>query len=357
MSGYVLALDQGTTSTRAIVFDKEQVIRGSAQEEFPQHYPASGWVEHDPEDLWRTALATMQAALAKAGLAARDIAGVGITNQRETAVVWDRRSGRAVYNAIVWQDRRTADLCARLREEGTEPLVRQRTGLLLDPYFSGTKIAWILDNVSGARQAAEAGHLAFGTVDAFLLWRLTGGRVHATDATNASRTLLFDIHRGEWDHELLQLFRVPPVAASGRARQRSRVRQHGPRSPWAEPFAIGGIAGDQQAATVGQACFEPGMVKSTYGTGCFAVLNTGEQAVQVGQQAPDHDRLQAGRAHHLCAGRLDLHRRLRGAMAARLASRSSTARIAPARWPRRPTLSRTVILVPAFTGSGRRTGT
>jgi glycerol kinase len=279
MSGFVLALDQGTTSTRAIVFDGEQTIRASAQEEFPQHYPASGWVEHDPEDLWRTSLATMRAALAKAGLTAADIAAIGITNQRETAVLWDRRSGRAVGNAIVWQDRRTSDVCADLRRDGAEPLVSERTGLLLDPYFSATKIAWMLANVPGAREAAEAGHLAFGTVDSFLLWRLTDGRVHATDATNASRTLLFDIHKNAWDDELLALFRVPrsllPEVLDSAAAFGATEPEH-----FGGAIAIGGIAGDQQAATLGQACFQPGMVKSTYGTGCFAVLNTGEHAVR-----------------------------------------------------------------------------
>ena len=283
MSGFVLALDQGTTSTRAIVFDGDQLIRASAQEEFPQHYPASGWVEHDPEDLWRTALATMQAALAKAELSAREIAAIGITNQRETAVVWDRRTGRAVHNAIVWQDRRTAEFCARLRSDGAEPLVSERTGLLLDPYFSATKIAWILDGAPGARAAAEAGHLAFGTVDCFLLWRLTGGRVHATDATNASRTLLFDIHGNAWDDELLRLFGVPRAMLP---EVRDSAADFGSTDPahLGGAVAIGGLAGDQHAATLGQACFKPGMVKSTYGTGCFAVLNTGDQPVASGHK-------------------------------------------------------------------------
>ena len=275
----VLAIDQGTTSTRAILFDCKQTIRGSAQQEFPQHYPASGWVEHDPEDLWRTTLATGREALAKAGASASDVAAIGITNQRETAVVWDRRTGRAVHNAIVWQDRRTADFCARLRAEGAEGLVSERTGLLLDPYFSGTKIAWMLERVEGARAAAEAGDLAFGTVDTFLLWRLTGGRVHATDATNASRTLLYDIHRNAWDDELLRLFGVPramlPEVLDSAARFGDADPEH-----FGGVVAIGGVAGDQQAATVGQACFAPGMVKSTYGTGCFAVLNTGREAVR-----------------------------------------------------------------------------
>jgi glycerol kinase len=279
MTGLVLAIDQGTTSTRSILFGPDLAVLGIGQEEFPQLFPASGWVEHDPEDLWRTTLSTARAALAAAGRAASEVAAIGITNQRETVLLWDRRTGRPVANAIVWQDRRTADLCARLRAEGAEETFTARTGLLLDPYFSGTKIAWLLDHVAGARAAAEAGHLAFGTVDCFLLWRLTGGRVHATDATNASRTLLYDIHRGEWDDELLALLRVPRAILP-------QVRDSAGDFGTAEPahlgaaVAIRGVAGDQQAATLGQACFRPGMVKSTYGTGCFAVLNTGATAVR-----------------------------------------------------------------------------
>ena len=278
MSECVLAIDQGTTSTRAMVFDQQQAVIASAQEEFPQHFPASGWVEHDPEDLWRTTLGTARGALAKAGLNASDVAGIGITNQRETTIVWDRRTGQAIHPAIVWQDRRTAAICARLREHGAEPLVTARTGLLLDPYFSGTKIAWLLDNVAGARASAEAGQLAFGTVDSWLLWRLTGGRVHATDATNASRTLLFNIHTNQWDDDLLRLLGVP---RSLLPKVLDSAAEFGATDPalFGGPIAIRGIAGDQQAATVGQACFRPGMVKSTYGTGCFAVLNTGDQAV------------------------------------------------------------------------------
>jgi glycerol kinase len=278
MNGFVLAIDQGTTSTRSILFDREQRTVASAQEEFPQHFPASGWVEHEPDDLWRTTLATARAALQKAGAAAADVAAIGITNQRETTLVWDRRTGRPVHRAIVWQDRRTANVCARLRGEGAEPLVTKKTGLLLDPYFSGTKIAWVLDKVPGARADAEAGHLAFGTVDTYLLWRLTGGRVHATDATNASRTLLYDIHRNGWDDELLRLLGVP---GSLLPEVKDSAAEFGTAEPalFGAPIAIRGIAGDQQAATLGQACFRPGMVKSTYGTGCFAVLNTGADAV------------------------------------------------------------------------------
>jgi glycerol kinase len=278
MTDFVLAIDQGTTSSRAMLFDGAQRIVAVAQEEFPQHFPASGWVEHDPEDLWRTTLDTTRAALGKAGRSASDVAGIGITNQRETTLVWDRRTGRPVHRAIVWQDRRTTEACARLKAEGAEPLVTRKTGLVVDPYFSGTKIAWILDNVPGARAEAEAGHLAFGTVDTFLLWRLTGGRVHATDATNASRTLLYDIHRNDWDDELLRLLDVP---RSMLPEVRDSAAEFGATEPalFDGPIAIRGIAGDQQAATLGQACFRPGMVKSTYGTGCFAVLNTGEEAV------------------------------------------------------------------------------
>ncbi len=210
MSDFVLAIDQGTTSTRAIVFDKALKFAGVAQQEFPQAYPASGWVEHDPEDLWRTSVETAKGALASAGVSAKDLAGIGVANQRETALVWDRASGKPIANAIVWQDRRTADICARLRAEGFETLVTAKTGLVLDPYFSATKIAWLLDHVAGARQRAERGELAFGTVDSFLIWRLTGGRAHVTDATNASRTLLFDIHTGRWDDDQMALIRVPP---------------------------------------------------------------------------------------------------------------------------------------------------
>jgi glycerol kinase len=277
-SRHILAIDQGTTSTRSIVFNDQARKMSSAQREFPQHYPAAGWVEHDAEDIWRDTLATAREAIAQSGLGARDIAAIGITNQRETAVVWDRASGTPIHRAIVWQDRRTAEVCAQLKRDGAEDLVRQRTGLLLDPYFSGTKVAWLLDNVPGARARAERGELAFGTVDSFLLWRLTGGRVHATDVTNASRTLLFDIHRQQWDEELLRLIRVPR-ALLPEVRGSSEVYGETEPGLFEHPIPIGGIAGDQQAALVGQACFQPGMVKSTYGTGCFALINTGETPV------------------------------------------------------------------------------
>ncbi|WP_018183007.1 glycerol kinase GlpK [Kaistia granuli] len=279
MSSFILAIDQGTTSTRAIVFDANYQVQGVSQQEFPQHFPRSGWVEHDPEDIWRTVLETVRFALANASLAISDIAGIGITNQRETTILWDRASGEPIHNAIVWQDRRTADVCAELKAAGAEPQLTEKTGLLLDPYFSGTKIAWILDHVSGARERAERGELAFGTVDSFLLWRLTGGKVHATDATNASRSLLFNIRTGEWDDELLTLLRVP---RSILPEVKDSSADFGVTDPGVVGAAIriAGIAGDQHAAALGQACFRPGMLKSTYGTGCFALLNTGTDLVQ-----------------------------------------------------------------------------
>jgi glycerol kinase len=275
---YVLAIDQGTTSTRAMVFDEQAHTVALARREFAQHYPASGWVEHDPEDIWRDTLAVVREAIVRPGIGAANIAAIGITNQRETVVVWERASGKPIHRAIVWQDRRTAEMCAQLKAAGAEPEVRRKTGLLLDPYFSGTKVAWILDQVPGARARAQRGELAFGTIDCFLLWRLTGGRVHATDVTNASRTLLFDIHAQAWDEELLRLLRVPR-ALLPQVRDSSEV--YGATEPqlFGRALPIAGIAGDQQAALVGQACFSPGMAKSTYGTGCFLLLNTGEVAV------------------------------------------------------------------------------
>ncbi|MGU9979507.1 glycerol kinase GlpK [Phreatobacter sp. HK31-P] len=274
----IVAIDQGTTSSRAIVFAADLSVVAVAQQEFTQHFPASGWVEHEPEDIWSGVVATTRKALAKAGVTTADVAGIGITNQRETVVVWDRATGKAIHRAIVWQDRRTSTTCARLREEGHEALVKSRTGLVIDPYFSGTKLAWILDTVPGARARAARGELAFGTIDSFLLWRLTGGRVHATDATNASRTMLFDIHRGEWDTDLCRLLDVPMAMLP---EVKDCAAAFGTTDPalFGGAIAIGGMAGDQQAATVGQACFTPGMMKSTYGTGCFALLNTGPEAV------------------------------------------------------------------------------
>jgi glycerol kinase len=276
MTSHVLAIDQGTTSSRAIVFRADCTIAAIAQQEFPQHFPLSGWVEHDPEDLWRTVLATGREAIAKAGLVARDIAAIGITNQRETTLVWDRASGKPIHNAIVWQDRRTAAQCRTLAEAGHEALVAARTGLRLDPYFSASKIAWLLDHVPGAREKAERGELAFGTVDSFLLWRLTAGAVHATDATNASRTALYDIHANAWSPELCALFGVPAALLP---QVRDCAAEYGTTALFGGTIPIRGIAGDQQAALIGQACFAPGMMKSTYGTGCFAILNTGRSAV------------------------------------------------------------------------------
>ena len=276
---YILAIDQGTTSSRAILFDTDLRPVASAQEEFPQHFPASGWVEHDPADLWSTVAATTRAAMERAGATAGQIAAIGITNQRETTLVWDRETGQPVHNAIVWQDRRTSDYCATLRSEGFEEVITAKTGLLCDPYFSATKLRWILENVRGARARAEAGELLFGTVDSYLIWKLTGGKVHATDATNAARTMLYDIHALRWSRTICDRLGIPMqmlpevrdcAADFGTTRE----------DLFGAPIPICGVAGDQQAATVGQACFTPGMMKSTYGTGCFALLNTGTTPVR-----------------------------------------------------------------------------
>ncbi|HTO49609.1 MAG TPA: glycerol kinase GlpK [Burkholderiales bacterium] len=275
----VLALDQGTTSSRAIVFDESGAVRAMAQAEFRQIFPQPGWVEHDPEEIWRTQLEVAREALANARIAARDLAAIGITNQRETTVLWDRATGAPLANAIVWQDRRTADDCERIRREGSAPLITAKTGLVLDPYFSATKLAWLLDRVPGARKRAERGEIAFGTIDSWLAWKLTGGRLHVTDPTNASRTLLYDIGTGAWDADLLALFRVP----------RALLPQVHPSSGAlgaTEPHLLGasvpiaGIAGDQQAALFGQASHSPGMAKNTYGTGCFMLLHTGASRIQ-----------------------------------------------------------------------------
>jgi len=273
---YILALDQGTTSSRAIVFQRDGAIRASAQQEFRQIFPQPGWVEHDPLEIWATQSGVMHEALARAGIGARDIAAIGITNQRETTLVWERATGRPIANAIVWQDRRTAALCDELREAGHAQTFARKTGLVLDAYFSGTKLQWLLDHTPGARARAERGELCFGTIDSWLVWQLTGGRAHITDASNASRTLLFDIHRGDWDDGLLHLLRVPRtmlpgiVASSGKC---ATAMLEGVEIP------IAGIAGDQQAALFGQACLTPGLAKNTYGTGCFLLLNTGSNAV------------------------------------------------------------------------------
>jgi len=274
----VLALDQGTTSSRAIVFDRRGRAVATAQQEFAQHYPKPGWVEHDPLDLWESTRRTALGAVAEANLTGRDVAALGLTNQRETTLLWDRRTGRPLHRAIVWQDRRTADLCAKLRRRGLEPLFRQKTGLLLDPYFSGTKLAWLLDHVPGARRRAEKGELAFGTVDTWLLWQLTGGRVHATDVSNAARTLLLNIRTAGWDDELLKILRIPREVLPG-VRASSGIFGEVSAVPALNGIPISGIAGDQHAALFGQACWKPGMAKNTYGTGCFLLMNTGDRPV------------------------------------------------------------------------------
>ncbi|WP_163337393.1 glycerol kinase GlpK [Desulfopila sp. IMCC35008] len=275
---YILAIDQGTTSSRAIIFNKSFEIVGVAQQEFKQYFPQSGWVEHEPEDIWQSTLSTCRQVLKDTCIAAEKITAIGITNQRETTIIWDRETGEPIHKAIVWQDRRTADYCSKLDDSGHGSIITEKTGLLLDAYFSGTKIAWMLDNVEGAREKAEAGKLAFGTVDTFLLWRLTGGKIHATDATNASRTMVYNIHDNCWDDELLEMLNIPAsilpeVKDSSDDFGMTEAELFGGAIP------LRGVAGDQQAALVGQACFEPGMIKSTYGTGCFVVLNTGDEAV------------------------------------------------------------------------------
>ena len=278
MSDVILAIDQGTTSSRALVFDRSLRLAGAGQQEFQQHFPQSGWVEHEPEDLWTSTLATCREALARAGSEARQVAGIGLTNQRETTLVWEKATGRPLHRAIVWQDRRTAGYCRRLAESGVEPVLTAKTGLILDPYFSASKIAWILGQAEGARERAARGEILFGTVDSYLIWRLTGGRRHVTDATNAARTLLYDIHRGDWDAELLEIFGVPRAMLPEVLDCADAFGETEP-AIFGRPLPILGVAGDQQAATIGQACFRPGMVKSTYGTGCFALLNTGGTAV------------------------------------------------------------------------------
>ncbi len=271
--GSILAIDQGTTSTRAMVFDQNATVLAVAQKELPQIFPADGWVEHDPEEIWKATLAVCREVLAKVP----DVVAIGITNQRETTVLWDRATGKPLHNAIVWQDRRGAALCRQLEQAGHGDLVQKTSGLLLDPYFSASKIAWLMTNVPGAADRAAAGQLAIGTIDTFLLWRLTGGKVHATDATNASRTLLFDIHRQDWSEELLALFGIPPRLLP-EVRDSSADYGASESSLFGRAIPIAGVAGDQQAAAVGQACFSPGMIKSTYGTGCFVLSNTGDKA-------------------------------------------------------------------------------
>ncbi len=278
MRRFILALDQGTTSSRAIVFDGRGRAIATAQQEFAQHYPRPGWVEHDPRDLWESTRRTALGAVAEANLTGRSIAALGLTNQRETTLLWDRRTGRPLHRAIVWQDRRTADACALLRRRGLAPLFRQKTGLLLDPYFSGTKLAWLLDHIPGARRRAEKGELAFGTVDTWLLWQLTGGRVHATDVSNASRTLLLNLRTAGWDDELLKILRIPREVLP-EVRASSGVFGEVSAVPALNGLPISGIAGDQHAALFGQACWSPGMAKNTYGTGCFLLMHTGQKPV------------------------------------------------------------------------------
>ncbi len=292
MSDYVLAIDQGTTSSRTIAFDRAFNIKAMAQQEFPQIFPRSGWVEHDAQQIWQGVCQTFRKAMKQLDASATKISAIGITNQRETVVLWDKQTGKPLHNALVWQDRRTAELCTRLKTDGHEKLVTSRTGLLLDPYFSATKIAWLLDHVDGAREAAAKGRLAVGTIDTYLLWCLTGGKVHATDATNASRTLLYNIHTGTWDRDLCELFNIP---ASLLPEVHDSAADFGFSDPalFGAPIAICGIAGDQQSATIGQACFTPGMMKSTYGTGCFAMLNTGTTPVR------SHNRLLTTIAYQL----------------------------------------------------------
>ncbi|HVW61098.1 MAG TPA: glycerol kinase GlpK, partial [Puia sp.] len=280
-SPYILALDQGTTSSRAILFDQAGHILQTAQKEFRQYYPQPGWVEHDAEEIWSSQYGVLAEVLAKSGVASREVAGIGITNQRETTIVWERAGGKPIHPAIVWQDRRTAGYCDQLKAEGHADLIRQRTGLVIDAYFSATKLKWILDNVPGARARAEKGELAFGTVDSWLIWKLTGGKLHITDSTNASRTLLLNIHTGKWDNDLLKLFNIPPsVLPEVKASSEVYGATSSGILSGSSGMPIAGIAGDQQAALFGQLCTTPGMVKNTYGTGCFMLMHTGEQAVQ-----------------------------------------------------------------------------
>ena len=276
---YILAIDQGTTSSRAIIFDGKMQVKATAQMEFIQHFPQSGWVEHDVSDIWSSTASTCRGVIEKSGVSVKEIAAIGITNQRETTLVWDRETGKPIHNAIVWQDRRTSEMCQALKAEGFEAEVTEKTGLLLDPYFSGTKLKWLLDNVEGARLRAKAGKLMFGTVDCYLIWKLTGGAVHATDATNAARTMLYNIREGKWDAEICARFDIPldmlpEVRDCAADFGTTRADLFGKELP------ILGVAGDQQAATIGQACFGAGMLKSTYGTGCFALLNTGDTLVR-----------------------------------------------------------------------------
>ena len=347
---HVMAIDQGTTSSRAILFDDQMKIVGIAQEEFPQHYPASGWVEHDPSDLWSTVAATCRAVIEKTGVAAADIAAIGITNQRETTVVWDKTTGEPLHNAIVWQDRRTHAYCAEMREAGHEETITAKTGLLFDPYFSGTKLKWILDQNEGARERAAKGDLLFGTVDTYIIWRLTGGAVHATDATNACRTMLYDIEKGTWSSTICKLLNIPmemlpEVRDSAGDFGVTRADLFGREIP------ILGVAGDQQAATVGQACFEPGMMKSTYGTGCFALMNTGDAPIR------SKNRLLTTVAYQLDGKRtyaLEGSIFIAGAVVQWLRDGLKIIREASETQPmaEKADATQSVVLVPAFTGLG-----
>ncbi len=350
MAEYILAIDQGTTSSRAIVFNNRLKIKAVAQREFEQFFPRSGWVEHDPGEIWSSTLATCQEALEQAGSSAREIAAIGISNQRETTIIWDKTTGKPIHRAIVWQDRRTSEYCAMLRENGHEEMITAKTGLLLDSYFSATKIKWLLDNVAGAREKALAGELLFGTVDTFILWHLSGGKKHLTDATNASRTMLFNIHENQWDNELLSLFDVVPSLLP---EVKDCSADFGVTYPalFGKSIPICGIAGDQQAALVGQACFRPGMVKSTYGTGCFIVLNSGSQAVRshnkllttIGYRL-DNTTTYALEGSIFVAGAAVQW--MRDALGI-IASAADTGKLA-----RRADINQDIYLVPAFTGLG-----
>jgi glycerol kinase len=350
MASHILAIDQGTTSSRAIIFNEQLEIVAVAQKEFEQFFPQSGWVEHDPEEIWTTTLGTCREALEKSGLAAADIASIGITNQRETTIIWEKDTGRPIHKAIVWQDRRTSAYCDELRAAGHDPMITDKTGLLLDAYFSATKIKWLLDNVDGARELATAGKLCFGTVDTFLLWRLTKGRSHCTDATNGSRTMLYNIHENCWDKDLLRLLDIPEQLLP---EVKDSSADFGTTAPelFGAPVRIGGIAGDQQAALVGQACFKPGMIKSTYGTGCFIVQNTGEHAVRSANRllTTIGYRL-AGKTTYAIEGSIFVAgaavQWMRDAMGI-IETASETGRLA-----RQADISQDVYLVPAFTGLG-----
>ena len=276
---YLMSIDQGTTSTRAIIFNQDGIVVSTSQQTFSQYFPENGWIEHNPEDIWRDTIKVCRDAMFVEQIKPSQIKAIGITNQRETTVIWDKKTGKIIHNALVWQDRRTTNICKKLKERGLESSVQQKTGLLIDPYFSATKVMWLLDNISGARKRAEKGEIAFGTIDSFLLWRLTNGKVHATDATNASRTMLFNINTQMWDKELLDEFDIPE-AIMPEVKDSSDDFGYSDKELFGVEIPIAGIAGDQQAATIGQACFKPGMVKSTYGTGCFMVLNTGSEAVE-----------------------------------------------------------------------------